>query len=275
MVKIAFASDLHFDVNQLDPKKLIQQQIDFLNRQEVDYCFVAGDTFNEFQKTLDYFEEFNNRSKNTRAYFVAGNHDMVRGVKYYELEEPQSEYYLHNQTLQLAGTKYTIIGNNGWYDYSFAKTKLNLTDNDYYHFKQTFWVDGVIDSPLSDQERFARSLAQIEERILELNAEDPTSHKILLTHFVPKLEFIKFTAFEKWNISTAMLGGIGLGNLIDKYQLDFVDFGHLHVRFPDTKIGQTTYLHQPLGYNTKRRSEWINPDFMTEFALTTKIIEID
>ena len=276
MVRIAFASDLHFDVNQLDAKKLIQQQIDFLNRQEVDYFFVTGDTFNDFNKTLEYFEQFNNLARNTKAYFIAGNHDMVRGVKYYQLEEPQSKYYLHHKTLLIPDTNFAIVGNNGWYDYSFAKTRLNLTDNDYYHFKQTYWVDAVIDAPLSDRERFDRTLAQIEESIEQVQAVgQPNRHIILLTHFVPRLEFIKFTDYEKWNISTAMLGGVGLGELIDRYQLDYVDFGHLHIRTPDTQIGQTTYLHQPLGYRTKRRHEWENADFMTEFMQTTKIIEIN
>lgn len=56
LTKIAFASDIHFDVNQLDYKKYLQDQIDFLNKQEVDFYFVAGDSFNDFQKSLQYFD---------------------------------------------------------------------------------------------------------------------------------------------------------------------------------------------------------------------------
>lgn len=273
LTKIAFASDIHFDVNQLDYKKYLQDQIDFLNKQEVDFYFVAGDSFNDFQKSLQYFDEFNNLARNTKAYFIAGNHDMVRGANFLDLEAPQTEYYLHKKTLKILGTNYMVIGNNGWYDYIFAKTKLTLTDNEYLKFKNTFWIDGVIDAPISDPERYQLVLEQVEQSFKQVKEENQNEQLILLTHFLPKLDFVKFTENEKWNISTAMLGGIGLGKLIDHYHVSFVDFGHLHIRFPDQKINNTIYLHQPLGYCTKNRHEWISLDFMTEWQNTLKILE--
>ncbi|WP_155286455.1 metallophosphoesterase [Lacticaseibacillus zhaodongensis] len=270
-MRIAFSSDNHLDINKAAAADIVPQQAALLRSEHIDYYVNAGDTYNDFGATRTYFHQLQAATgPNTQIRFIAGNHDMLNGVDFATLESLSDPLYLHRRVESLPGTDAVLIGNNGWYDYSFGPSTLTATD--FLHWKRAYWVDGQIEQPLSDAERMNLTL-QWTERALQ-NAAG--KRVLYVTHFVPERSFIaeRMQQDKIGGKVAAMLGSQRLGELLAKHHVDYVDFGHLHRRDAPSTIHGVHYLHQPLGYGTKRRHEWVTTDFMTEWRTTISIIDL-
>lgn len=269
-MKVAFSSDIHLDINHLDVNQVVSLQANYLKRQAVDYYFIIGDSFNDFQKTLNYVHSLQQALPKVIIKFLAGNHDMFNGINYEDLETEVDANYFHNQFVDLPKTNWRIIGNNGWYDYSYA-AHLKRSADRFYHWKQAYWADRIIEQPESDISRFQRALTQVNTNLLQ--AKQHGRKTVLLTHFVPNQHFIHYTADDRFfNMANGMLGGIGLERLINQYHVPLVVFGHLHRRFTPITIKDTRYYNVAVGYHNRRHNEWQNPDFIREWQQQTKII---
>lgn len=55
MVKIAFSVDNHFDVNRVDGFEMLKKQAAYLVEHDYQIYVNAGDTYNDFTKSLAYF----------------------------------------------------------------------------------------------------------------------------------------------------------------------------------------------------------------------------
>lgn len=270
MGRVALISDLHFDVNHVDLNQVLPQQASYLQEQGVDAYLMAGDLTNHFDQSLAIAENLQRRLGTIPVRFVAGNHDMLHNVSYATLETSIAPVYLHNQFLDLPGTDWRIIGNNGWYDYGFAD---NLTGRNFRAWKRAFWVDGTIAQPMSDGERMDRVLIQLQQRFTEARV----AHKriLLVTHFVPRREYILYTADNRfWNMANALMGSPRLGRLLTDYGVEIVQFGHLHRRYWPQRLGATTYYNQAVGYQNNRINEWYQHDFMSEWRDRLKILTL-
>lgn len=180
-MKIAISSDNHLDINQVGTNRALKFQAEWLRREQIDYYLFAGDLFNNYLKTTAYFRQLDAMTPQTHIYYILGNHDMLNQVDDEQVEHATDPRYLHNRFVDIAGTDWRIIGNNGWYDYSFSS---------YYDhpeqvqaWKRVYWLDSSIDQPITDQERMERVLKQTRLR-LDQAVQD---HKqvMFLTHFVP------------------------------------------------------------------------------------------
>ncbi|WP_125766783.1 metallophosphoesterase [Lapidilactobacillus wuchangensis] len=276
-MNIAISSDNHFDINKAATSKIVFLQASYLKQLAIDYYFITGDLFNNFEQTINYVEQLQREVGSVpKIYFIAGNHDMLNGVTYAELERPNLHpQYLHHRILQIPHKNLSVVGNNGWYDYSFSD---QIGDNqkstaEILRWKQSFWVDQKIDSPISDQERMQNVLQQVETDFKQVTRQH---EKVLfLTHFVPHQNFI-FDQLDhpRWQTINAFLGSKHLGDLIEKYPVQYAAFGHLHIRHLPQTIANTTYIHQPLGYGVRRAFEWQQTDFLTEWQRTLKILVV-
>ncbi|KRN29846.1 hypothetical protein IV40_GL000554 [Lactobacillus selangorensis] len=275
-MKVGLSSDNHFDVNRLDAAELLKQQAEYLATHHYDYYFNAGDLFNEMPKSLDYMDKLQNElGTSTQAYFVSGNHDMVRGVTFDELESPLSPQYLHNRLLEIPNSDFVVIGENGWYDYSFAENASTPADADFLKWKHGFWIDGVIEQPMTDSERLELALQQT-QHWLDV-AQQKHKQVLYLTHFVPRDTFTVYQLKRPsyWNMANALLGSNRTGQLLEQSQVRYAYFGHLHFRNQPLTLGATTYLHQPVGYRrTRFRPEWESADFMTEWKNTLQTVNL-
>lgn len=276
MVKITFSSDNHFDVNRVDPLTVIDQQAQFLRAQHVDYYLNTGDTFNNFQQTLQYFEKLQQLVSQMHVYFVAGNHDMRRGVTYDELNQDLSPLYLNHKMIAIPHTKQVIIGNNGWYDYSFADQFLMKKHVSFQRWKDALWFDGMIVQPVSDQARMQAELTILRQQLQQVRRQHQQA--IIVTHFVPHQNFMIY-GYDKpqWDMINAYLGSRHLEELLNEYHdvVKIVAFGHLHLRDPLQIIDNIIYVHRPLGYHRSRRlNEWQSSDFMTEWRNTLTMITL-
>ncbi|WP_283677998.1 metallophosphoesterase [Lentilactobacillus sp. Marseille-Q4993] len=271
MVNIYASSDNHFDLNNIDPASVIKAQVEYLNEIRADYYLIAGDLFNDFQKSLTYVANLQSELTNTKVLFIAGNHDMVNGVTYDELENGRWPGYLNNRYIDVPNSDIRIIGLNGWYDYSFA-VNVDKSEHQFYTWKETYWIDRLISQPMSDIERERIVLTQLESQLEAAKAD--SRQVVLMTHFVPNQAFIRYSKdFRFWNMANAVMGSLKFEKILDKYQVKAVVFGHIHEHLNPRRVNDTVYYNSAVGYNRKRHKEWQTDNFLSEWKLQLKKIE--
>lgn len=254
MTVVAMSSDMHLDLNRVEIEPFIQQQVQWFTEKRVDLFLIAGDIFNDFTKTLNYLHQLRMAMPTLTTKFVAGNHDMLRHVTFEELESPVTGAYLHNQFYDVPETNWRVVGNNGWYDYGFA-ANLNRAPETFEHWKRAYWVDGQINQALTDEERMQLALKQSEK--LFKKAKQADKHIIFLTHFVPEIAYIRFTDDDRfWNMANGFLGSPKMGQLIHQYQVEAVQFGHIHDAETPRQINGTWYFNQAVGVSRGKQQEW-------------------
>lgn len=266
MVKLAVSVDNHFDVNHIDAQAAVVKIAGYLLANHYQVYVNAGDTFNDFTKTLWFYRALQQAvGSKVVVRYLAGNHDLVKNVSYQTAQSSVSPLYLHEKTLTVPGTNTVIIGNNGWYDYSLAPADLKATDADFAQWKRAYWIDSAIDQPVSDRERMARVLTTTKRDLLAA-----AGHRVIyVTHFVPTpLMMMPAPAHSRWEMAAGLMGSRHLGELLEQSQVTDVVFGHLHHRDQQVVVNHTTYHHRPMGYGLRRLNEWESHDWFTEWQTT-------
>lgn len=259
MTKIIVSSDNHFDVNKQDISQALYQQATALLELKPDYYLIAGDLFNDFEKSLRYVHDLQNALQNqTRVLFIAGNHDMGRNISFNELETHLDPLYLHNQFIDIPQSNWRIIGHNGWYDYSFTP---QLDSSAIRRFRSGFYYDRVIDQPMSDIERMALGHAQM--RQLLDDARHANKQVIFFTHFAPINDEIYYPdPNSRWALINGVLGSQKTGQLLAEYpNVQHVFYGHVHITVPPRQKKGITYYNASVGYNRHNLKEWTANNF--------------
>lgn len=278
-IKIAISSDNHLDVNKVNISDALEFQAHWLNTNHLDYYLYAGDLFNNFSKTKAYFEQLQQLTTNTRIAYILGNHDMLNNLSFSEAEHSHFLSYIHNQFIDLPNSDWRIIGNNGWYDYSFSTYHDQLKKVQ--TWKNVYWLDSSIDQPISDQERMATVIAQVKYQ-LDL-AKDNNKSVLFLTHFAPRQELLAAKPKEVntprrerfYQMVNAMMGSDRLGNLLeDSNIVRYVFYGHLHGIHPPLTHHGVTYLNQSVGVSNKRINEWQKDNLYDQWLTTTRVINL-
>ena len=100
MVKVAISVDNHFDVNHVDGFEMLKHQAAYLVEHGYQVYVNAGDTYNDFTKTLAYYQALQREvGDQVIIRFLAGNHDMVKGATYAEIQSDVDPLYLHEKFL--------------------------------------------------------------------------------------------------------------------------------------------------------------------------------
>lgn len=184
-IKIAISSDNHLDVNQVNNDQALTFQSNWLKGNKVNYYLFGGDLFNNFTKTERYFNELQELTPDTKIFYILGNHDMLNNISFDEIEHPRSPLYIHNRSIDIPNTNWRIIGNNGWYDYSFS-TYANQPKK-VQTWKKVYWLDSSIDQPIDDQERMKNVLEQVKVQLS--SAQAARKKVIFLTHFAHGMNY--------------------------------------------------------------------------------------
>ncbi|MDR3242039.1 MAG: metallophosphoesterase [Lactobacillaceae bacterium] len=258
MTKIAISSDNHIDVNRLDLDEVLARQAEYLNEQHVDVYLIAGDMFNSFAKTLNYAERLQTAlGSETTVRFIAGNHDMGRDVTFDELESNLSPLYLHNQVLDVDDLR--IIGNNGWYDYSFAS---GPEKDGVAQFKRGLYFDRVIEQPMTDPERADLSLQQLQAQLDQ--AVEEGKRALVIQHFAPHGLDLRYPDFDdRWLMVNGVMGSKRYAELYSQYSnLENVYYGHVHMTLPTREINGVKYDNVSVGYQRARIKEWTGETFI-------------
>lgn len=274
MVRLALSSDNHFDVNRVNVRDVMRAQAAYLAQRGVEWYLIAGDLFNDFQRSEQFVVDLQALlGPQTQVRWIAGNHDMVSGISFDELEKGQFAGYLHNRFVDIPGTDWRIIGNNGWYDYQFATEIPNTTPASFLQWKRAYWIDRAIQQPLSDPERAELVLTQVRSQLLA--AQKAHKRVLLMTHFVPRADYLRWSTDNRfWNMANALMGTPRLGRLLEQFDVAHVLFGHLHAQSQVHQFNGTTYYDQAVGYGLKRINEWQAANFMDQWYQRTRLLDL-
>lgn len=280
MVRIAISSDNHLDVNQVDPAAALAMQAQYLQDHSVQYYFYAGDLFNDFTQTRQYMTDLQHRlADRVHVYYIAGNHDLLQHASYDQIEHLSAPGYLHRHYVDLSGTNWRMIGNNGWYDYSFSTYRDDSIA--VRQWKRVYWLDSEIEQPGDDQERMNNVLSQVTAQLAA--AKDAGKRVLFLTHFAPRHELlaprpagVNTPRRERfYQMITAMMGSDRLGDLLESTgNVKYAFYGHLHGIHPPLEHNGVTYLNQAVGVRNKRINEWQQDDFTAQWQSSLRILDL-
>lgn len=271
-MKVMFLSDWHLDNNQKFQKKnLLVEMIDYINEERPDYVIVAGDISGSSKTTLKVIDRIEEETA-AKVKFVPGNHDIwtrkqTSWDNYEELKSHPSS--LMHSSLELPNG-YIVIGDQGWYDYSFRPSYMNRFEVKGH--KENLWAD-------ADYAKWQMDDADVYKKMEDNFREMLEAHKdrkvIFVNHFIPYVDFLKFKQDESWNTCNAFMGSKHLGELLDAYpNVEYVVFGHTHHRFGQMEFGDKTVICNPLGYKGNfGNGEWDSADFKTEVKNTAIFLE--
>lgn len=266
-MSFAVISDIHIDVNK--DYDVVNQMIESVRKSGATACLIAGDISNDYKetiKTIAYIKE----QLEIPVYYVPGNHDMwsedlekLPTKSIYEAYQQDSNCLLHGSVQLDEDT--TLIGDIGWYDYSFGSPKFSKEDFDRMNYLDRTWQDKIKNQWTVDNlERAQSVLSRLEEQLKQVK----TKRIIVMTHMVPIEEFTVMNPNEMWEYFNAFIGSKELHELYKKYQVTYAICGHIHYRKRIIKDG-ITYICPCLNYE----SEWEEKDSKKEIMKSLRFID--
>jgi putative phosphoesterase len=258
-MKIGILSDIHVDLN--GGEAVINGLLAAMLRQDVEAMVIAGDVSSDYRVTLDSLEQLQERS-GIRILFVPGNHDIwneadpdITAWQAYE----ELERFPGNLTRgpQEISDGWTIIGDLGWYDYSFGGSQYSREDFDRMQFGERVWQDRIKAiwdrHTLEIHRTFYEKLDTQLKRTKVSRCSDSHHRKIILvTHVLPRKEFTVQRPDPEWIYLNAFLGSPEYGELALDHGVRYSICGHVHYRKQVTVNG-TRFICNCLGYS----DEWM------------------
>lgn len=270
-MKIGILSDLHVDINSQREKNLLLDLCNLIITKRIELMIIPGDISNDYQLTLQILHQLEELT-GVNCLFVPGNHDL------WNVKHPdKSTWAIYHQLLSfprnLARAPYQInedwvvIGDAGWYDYSFGHPEVSLEAFDQMEYKERLWMDKVFirwDRPIREVHRFF--YAKLEKLLKEYQ----NKKIIFLTHVVPHVDFTVKYPSELWNYFNGFLGSKEYGQLISTFSVKYAIFGHVHYRM-EKLINQTIFICNSLGYIREWRYAKNSSDELTNALKTINI----
>lgn len=238
-MKLAVIADLHLDINQSFP--VLECLAEFLKEQEADGVIIAGDITEDVTHTRDAVVRLEVLA-GIQVWYVPGNHDMwsidfdaVSTEQIYNLYEKDPSC-LTGKTYLLQGKSqtYALIGDIGWYDYSFASAGYKESQLDDMKCGERIWQDRLKNQWTVDNKGCSQLMLKRLETQLEAYKEYPA---IVVTHMLPVKELCVSEEKDSWSYFNGFLGSEALGNLYRRYKVEYGVCGHVHYRkrFQDRK----------------------------------------
>lgn len=267
-MRIAVLSDIHEGINRKNTKTdLINILKKWIVKNSPDVFIISGDMTAGPEKCLALLNKIQNECLETRIFFVHGNHDIYHEdteLAYQILLKFQGN--LGNGPVEL-NEEWVIIGDGGWYDYSFGikgYTKEQFQIGTYNDFT---WPDKTYAHwKVPDHELMNLYFSRLETWLSEYRGRNI----IMVTHFVPFSEYVICKDDPSWDFFNAMMGSSRFGELAQKYGVKKYIFGHIHTRYHDHYKG-IEIICNPLGYYPH---EWDLKSPEEEIFSCIKIIEI-
>lgn len=263
--KIAFSSDFHIDATRLEVIKELKQ---YLLEQEVDiFCF-AGDMSKDVKKSVKILKEIQN-DLHIKVLAISGNHEMrdrsfsnsFEALRFFNQE--LGEISLMNQSFSFYD--WTIVGHMGWYDYSTAPLKYNdyqlhsMEFNQIVHGDKYCNWEGKVPTHVADL--FLEDLKNQLDRV-------ETKNIIVLSHMVPFKEVLDYSINEEWSYWNSFVGNVCIGDLLLKYPVKLIHFGHTHKRKNYYK-DEREIVCSPLGYENEWSSSTIKEEIKKAVSIYT------
>lgn len=251
-MKIALLSDIHIDINETYP--VLETLARMLREEGADGVILAGDASEDHEMTMSAMCSLEEES-GCPVWYVPGNHDMWSlDFSKKSTDEIYAAYAsdprcLVGKKVDISGDKgpVCLVGDIGWYDYSFASSSFSLEELEKMSYGGRTWQDHIKNQWTGDNRGKMREMVEKLSRQLALCGETPT---IVVTHMLPIREFCVPEDQEPWAYFNAFLGGAALGELYEQYPVRHAVCGHVHHRSQVRRHG--ILYHCPcLGYHTE------------------------
>lgn len=262
-MRIGFTSDIHIDFNKrhdfIDAFKVVVQKL------ELDALVFAGDTSNNFQEALDFYERLK-EATSIKILATVGNHDQydveltgrkMNGIEVQMRSRQNYEAITYNKLYSIlinpiVTKNWFITGIGGWYDYSFDANypnidfvKISKKRSAGFRWLDKFYVDGGLDTDVLDLEKVEESLEELRVSLKDPRAEG--KQKCIVTHVLPT----KYLAKPKPDIfatSTDYMGSEKYRELYEELDVSLSISGHSHHR-KAIMLNGIKYVNVSLGYN--------------------------
>lgn len=268
-MKISILSDIHVDEQFIESDPIEDALVKVLNEEKPNYLIIAGDIANDYRKSLEILYLLEKKTE-TKILFVPGNHDLWNKEND---KENTNEIYLELKKFKgnlsngpaIIGD-WAIVGDVGWYDYSFADERYSLEQlsvgNDFNrNWKDKKYINWEKDD-ISVTKWFKEKLNQQIDDLKDKNI-------ILVTHVVTH-EIFTVKNREMWKYFNAYLGTKNYDELYKKENVKYVIMGHVHYR-KKVMIDEKLFICNCLNY----RDQWLySKDAYTEIKKALATINI-
>ena len=292
-LKIFSFSDIHVDINiqnanknESIKEKFIDGFKEYLNTLEnIDIVICAGDVSSNLQE-IEKLLKLVTENVDAKYYvFVPGNHDVweteqkvddgISRIKYEDyIPEVVSQtkfHYLPKNPL-IIDDSVAIIGNIGWYDYSFRNKKWDcyLKEKMDWYYKKTIngsvWNDVLFAGwGMNDTEVVKYCIKDLEEDYEKIKH---ISNKIAILHHIPFSKGIVYKNDINWDYFNAFMGSTYFGEKLIKWNIDTVVYGHTHI--PHSYVINNCQVYcSTIGYHY----EWDNKNLQKMFAQRTQLFD--
>ncbi|RIP37311.1 phosphohydrolase [Staphylococcus gallinarum] len=259
-MNIGVISDLHVDRHQkLEPNDYLQILVKIMKMQDLDLLLIAGDISNNYRLTAQFINDLERQSK-IKVLFIPGNHD------YWTTDSDATsfdilQFYMDMEQCLIGkpcilNDDWAIVGNTGWYDYTYADPKFSLEKIARRKYYGATWQDKVkIDWPIED-----RKLSMLAAQQTIKDVEQVKQRKIILmTHIVTHQNFAVPTPHRIFDYFNAFIGTSDFDRIYENYNIHYSIMGHVHFRNTFKEHG-ITYICPCLGYSREWRTSNIEQE---------------
>lgn len=246
-MKIGIISDLHVDQNTYEEKTVLEGLIKAIKINKVDLLMIAGDISNDYEISLELLKKIEEKTGVTYI-FTPGNHDIWNeSHKDKNAWDIYKEYKKNPRNLANGPIEikedWVVIGDIGWYDYSFGSNEFTKEEFDEMHIDGRTWQDkikAVWDRSTIDMHKYFYK--KIEKQI----HENKGKNIILMTHVVSHKDFTVQNPNRMWKYLNAFLGSSDYGRLVIDNNIKYSIFGHVHYRM-EKEIDNSKFICNCLG----------------------------
>ncbi len=246
-MKIGILSDLHIDQNTYEGKTVLEGLISAVKSHKVDLMMIAGDISNDYELSLNAIKRIEDET-GVDCIFTPGNHDIWNeSHKEKNSWDIYDEYKNHPGNIVNGPIKlkkdWVVIGDMGWYDYSFGSDEFSKEEFDKMHIDDRTWQDKIKAIWDKDTLKMHRYFYEKIKNKIEANTE---KNVILMTHVVTHKDFTVQNPNRMWKYLNAFLGSSAYGKLVLEKNINYSIFGHVHYRMEKT-INNSKFICNCLG----------------------------
>ena len=257
---IGMISDLHIDRhNKLMPKDYEQALVAVIKQQKIELLLIAGDVSNHYKLTQSFVKEIEMQTK-IKVLFIPGNHDFWSMDTDATSSEILDTYIKMDNCLidepYVINDEWAIVGNTGWYDYTYAHSKFSLERIARRKYYGATWQDKVkIDWEIED-----KKLSMIAAKQAMKDIDKVKDKKIILmTHIVTHRKFAVPMPHRIFDYFNAFIGTSDFDEIYTRYDIRYSIMGHVHFRNAFEENG-VTYICPCLGYQREWRTSHIEQE---------------